>query len=111
MKEKAILAFVLLCLSMFGFRSILPEIPLSVLVGLFIIAGVVGCYYHLRYSKNKRRFGTLAMSNGWLSLAEIKQILYCQKDNGYKFGEIAVRRNYLTSEQVASILEIQHSMA
>ncbi len=51
------------------------------------------------------------MSNGWLSFTEIKQILYCQKDNGSKFGEIAVHRKYLTPEQVVSILEIQHSMA
>ncbi len=51
------------------------------------------------------------MSNGWLTLAEIKQILYCQNDCGSKFGEIAVRRNYLTPQQVASILEIQPSIA
>jgi hypothetical protein len=111
MKENVILAFVLACLSMFGFRSILPEIPSSALVGLFTIVGLIGCYYHLRYSKNKRKIGTLAMSNGWLSFTEIKQILYCQKDNGSKFGEIAVHRKYLTPEQVVSILEIQHSMA
>jgi hypothetical protein len=111
MKEKVILAFVLACLSMFGFRGILPEIPPSALVGLFTIAGLIGCYYHLRYSKYKRKIGTLAMSNGWLSSTEIKQILYCQKDNGSKFGEIAVHSNYLTPKQVASILEIQLSIA
>ncbi len=111
MKEKSILAFVLVCLSMFGFRSLLPAISLSTLVGLFTVAGLIGCTYHLWHSKRKRRIGMLAMSNGWLSLAEIKQILYCQKDNGYKFGEVAVNRNYLTTEQVSSILDIQHSMA
>jgi D-alanyl-lipoteichoic acid acyltransferase DltB (MBOAT superfamily) len=57
MKEKVILVFILVCLSIFGFRSILPEIPSSALVGLFTIAGLIGCYYHLRSSKNKRRIG------------------------------------------------------
>ena len=57
MKEKVILAFVLLCLSMFGFRSFLPAISLSALVCLFTIAGLIGCCYHLWHSKNKRRIG------------------------------------------------------
>jgi hypothetical protein len=55
MKEKVILALVLVCLSMFGFRSFLPAISLSTLVELFIIAGLIGCCYHLWYSKNIRR--------------------------------------------------------
>ena len=111
MKEKIILAFSLVCLCMFGLRSVLPELSSSALVGLFTLSGLIGYFYHVKQSRNIQKFGKLAMSNGWLSLAEIKQILYCQKDNGYKFGEIAVRRNYLTSRQVASILEIQQSMA
>ena len=53
MKEKVILAFVLVCLSMFGFRGILPDISLSALVGLFTIAGLIGCCFHLWHSKNK----------------------------------------------------------
>lgn len=58
MTEKVILAFVLVCLSMFGFRGFLPAIPSSALVGLFtIIAGLIGCYYYLRYSRNKDKIG------------------------------------------------------
>ena len=111
MKENITLAFVLVCLGLFGLRGILSETSWLAAVGLFITAGLFACYSHLRYAKNKRKIGSLAMSNGWLSIAEIKQILYCQKDNGHKFGEIAVRRNYLTPDQVTSILETQHSMA
>ncbi len=55
MKEKVILAIIIVCLSIFGFRSILPEIPLSALIALFTIAGIIGCYYHLWNSRNKRR--------------------------------------------------------
>jgi len=111
MKEKTILAITLACLSLFGFRGMLPKLSTSAIVGFFTISGLIGCCYHFLQSRNKRRIGALAMSNGWLSPSEIKQIRYCQKDNGYKFGKIAVRRNYLTSEQVALILEIQLSMA
>jgi D-alanyl-lipoteichoic acid acyltransferase DltB (MBOAT superfamily) len=57
MKEKAILAFVFVCLSMFGFRGILPDISLSALVGLFTITGLIGCCYHLWHSKNKLKIG------------------------------------------------------
>ena len=57
MKEKVILAFVLVCLSMFGFRSFLPAISLSTLVGFFTITGLIGCCYHLWQSKNIRRIG------------------------------------------------------
>jgi len=62
MKEKVIRAFVLACLSMFGFRSFLSAISLSTLVGLFAVAGLIGCIYHLWHSKSKHRIGMLAMS-------------------------------------------------
>lgn len=111
MREKIMLAIILVCLCLFGLRSMLPELAPLAIVGLFAISGIIGGGYHFWESRNKRRIGMLAASNGWLSLSEINQILYCQKDDGYKFGEIAVRRNYLTSGQVASILEIQESTA
>ncbi len=111
MREKIIFAVILVCLGLFGLRGMLPELALPAMIGLFIISGLIGGCYHFWQSRNKRRIGMLAASNGWLSLSDIKQILYCQKGDGYKFGEIAVRRNYLTSDQVASILEIQNSTA
>ena len=110
MGEKVIFVFVLTCLAIFGFRGILPEMPSLALFGLLIITGLIGVYYHFKYLRNKRRIGSIAVSKGWLSSTEINQILYCQKDDANKFGEIAVCRNYLTPEQVASILEIQSSM-
>lgn len=57
MKEKVILAFVLVFLSMFGFRSFLPAISLSTLIGLFTIAGLIGCCFHLLDSKSKSWIG------------------------------------------------------
>ena len=57
MKEKVILAIVLVCLSIFGFRGILPYISLSIFVSLFTIAGLIGCCFHLWHSKNKLKTG------------------------------------------------------
>ena len=55
MENKIILAIIIVCLGLFGFRSFLPQIPLSALVALFIIAGIIACcYYYLRRSRNKR---------------------------------------------------------
>jgi hypothetical protein len=110
MVDKVILAIVLVCLGMFGFRGILPEVPISAIIVLFIIAGLIGSYYHFNYSKNKRKSGSIAVSKGWLSPDEVKEIVYCQKYEGDKFGEVAIKRNFLTTQQVDSLLEIQTTM-
>ena len=110
MKEKIILAIVLVCLGIFGFRGIFPHVPTVAVIVLFIIAGLIGAYYHFNYLKNKRRTGEIAVSKGWLSQDEVREIAYCQKYEGYKFGEIAIKRNFLTTQQVDSILEIQTTM-
>jgi len=53
------------------------------------------------------KIGELAIKNNWLSFEEIKQILFCQEGNGLRFGEIAVKRNYLSPDQVNSLLALQ----
>jgi len=56
----------------------------------------------------RARIGELALQNNWLHPKEIKQILFCQGvDQGSKFGEIAVKRNYLSTGQLISLLEMQ----
>ena len=54
MKDKIILTIIIVCLSIFGFRAILPEIPLPALVAIFAIAGIIGCSYYLWHSRSKR---------------------------------------------------------
>jgi len=55
MKDKIILAIIVVFLSLFGLRSFLPQIPSSALVALFIIAGIIICFYYLKQSRDKRR--------------------------------------------------------
>ena len=54
------------------------------------------------------KIGELARMNKWLSLEDIAQILFCQGgESGSKFGQIAVKRNYLTHEQLNELLSMQ----
>lgn len=54
------------------------------------------------------KIGELARMNKWLTLEEIAQIRFCQDgERGSSFGEIAVKRNYLTRQQVEALLEMQ----
>jgi len=51
------------------------------------------------------KIGELARMQKWLSVDEVAQILYCQDAEGEnKFGQIAIKRNYLSREQVDELL-------
>jgi hypothetical protein len=55
------------------------------------------------------RIGELARMQKWLTVDDVAQILYCQgADSESKFGQIAVKRNYLTREQVDTLLSMLH---
>ena len=51
--------------------------------------------------------GQLALINNWITPKELKQILFCQECDDKKFGEVAVKRNFLTLTQVKSLLRMQ----
>ncbi|MBA3015574.1 MAG: hypothetical protein KKD63_15590 [Proteobacteria bacterium] len=54
------------------------------------------------------RIGELARLQKWLSLEDIAQILFCQGGEcGSRFGQIAIKRNYLTPQQVDLLLSMQ----
>lgn len=58
------------------------------------------------------RIGELARLQKWLSLEDIAQILFCQGgESASKFGQIAVKRNYLTPQQVEALLAMQKTTA
>ena len=56
------------------------------------------------------KIGQLALDNKWLSPDEVRQVMYCQKADGKKFGQVAVKRNFLTLTQVKSLLSTQSNM-
>ena len=58
------------------------------------------------------KIGELARMNKWLTLEEIAQIRFCQEgERGSTFGQIAVKRNYLTKEQLDTLLAMQGERA
>jgi hypothetical protein len=57
-----------------------------------------------------QKIGQLAMSKKWLSPDEVRQIMFCQKAAEAKFGQVAVKRNFLTHTQVESLLSLQEGL-
>jgi len=57
-----------------------------------------------------QKIGQLAMRKKWLSPDEVRQIIFCQKTDEAKFGQVAVKRNFLTLTQVKSLLSIQEGI-
>ena len=49
----------------------------------------------------------LALLNNWINPEELKQILFCQESDKKNFGEVAVKRNFLTMSQVKALLQMQ----
>lgn len=61
-------------------------------------------------ARRKMNIGQIAVLNKWLSPNEVKQILYCQEYDGKSFGNVAVKRNFLTMSQVKALLSMQDDM-
>jgi hypothetical protein len=55
-----------------------------------------------------RTIGELARMQHWLTSDEIAQIRFCQDgEPGSTFGEVAIKRNYLTPKQVETLVAMQ----
>jgi hypothetical protein len=51
--------------------------------------------------------GEMAKMQQWLTVDDVAQILYCQEaEDNTKFGQIAIKRNYLSREQVDELLNM-----
>lgn len=54
------------------------------------------------------KIGELARMKQWLTLEDIAQIRFCQDgESGTSFGQIALKRNYLTKDQLDTLLSMQ----
>ncbi len=62
-----------------------------------------------RVNSSKIKLGTLALSEGYMTAAEIDEVLYRQTLEDKKFGEIAIDFGYLTEEQIKYLLDQQVS--
>lgn len=51
--------------------------------------------------------GEVAKMQKWLTVDDVAQILFCQEaEDNAKFGQIAIKRNYLSREQVDELLSM-----
>ena len=102
-------AFIILLLLPFGLRGVMPIPAVNF---LFILMPIVLLSLSLTYFNrgNKSfRIGKLAVTNQMLSLDDVSMILFCQKFSREKFGEIAVRRNFISTRDLESLLVLQAS--
>jgi len=107
MIDKVILTIALISLSLFGFRGFLPHLPAMAITGLYLLAISTVFIYHITSPQKSRRIGEIAREKSFLTQKEIKQILYCQKYCGGKFGEVAVKLKLLTTDQLQVLLRLQ----
>ncbi len=60
-------------------------------------------------SKSRIKLGTLAISSGLMTAAEVDECCMLQSTQDKRFGEIAIDRGYLTQAQVNELLSSQQS--
>ena len=61
----------------------------------------------MRLPKTSIRISTMALYTGYMSAQEIEYVLKLQKEEGKRFGEIAIRDRYLSQAQVIEILNMK----
>lgn len=59
---------------------------------------------YFREIRKPQRIGQLATKKGLLTSDEVEKIIACQSECSDRFGEIAVRENYLTEKQLTRLI-------
>ncbi len=92
-------------LTLFLMRAMSADVSYAAfdVVTLTIISGLFFVLY-VRLSQQPLRIGELAAKRGLLTHEESQRILECQVNCADKFGEIAVRENYITETQLERLL-------
>lgn len=98
---------IVLLLLPFGLRGVLttPMVDNLMIIGVLAALPVLLIYIHERSKPDK--IGKLAIKNQVLTKDEVTQIMFCQKHSDEKFGEIAVRRNFLGISDLKALLVMQ----
>lgn len=95
-------------IALFGLRGVLGDLtPVEMVI--LVTALLVGASVFARVFTKPGRcpIGELGCRRGLLSPGRVEHILSLQKAGGGLFGEIALRQNYLTSKELAELLQLQ----
>ena len=98
---------VVLLLLPFGLRGILTTPVIDNLLILGALAILPALLVRLHERTKPAKIGKLAVNNQMLTSDEVSQILFCQKHSDEKFGEIAVRRDFLKLADLDALLVMQ----
>lgn len=102
---------VLVGMSIFGLRGILPALTTSQFLMLLLVLAGVAVAFCLAFTPGSCPLGELARRKGWLTTDHVSHIISCQKHCGGRFGEIALREKLLSERQLRELLHTQRSRA
>lgn len=92
----------------FGLRGVLGTMaPLELAGFLLLLVGGAAVFDHYLLAQKKCLIGELACRQGLLSERHVAHILTLQRESRERFGEIALRERYLSSQQLGELLELQ----
>ena len=98
---------IVLLLLPFGLRGVLPTPMVDILMILGVLLALPMLLVYIHERSKPAKIGKLAVNNQLLTKDEVSQILFCQKHSDKKFGEIAVRRNFLKISDIDALLIMQ----
>jgi hypothetical protein len=98
---------IVLLLLPFGLRGILPIPMVDILMIVGVLAALPILLVYIYERSEPAKIGKLAVDNQMLTKDEVSQVLFCQKHSDEKFGEIAVRRNFLKISDMDALLIMQ----
>lgn len=105
MTDKIISIIITSGLALFLMRAMESDVTFTVF-DLATVTVVFALFFVLYFRELRKalRIGELAAKKGLLTTEEVEIIIACQSDCSDKFGEIAVRENYLTETQLTRLI-------
>lgn len=100
---------VVLLLLPFGLRGVMTTPAIDNLLILGVLAILPALLIRLHERTKPTKIGKLAVKNQMLTKGEVSQILFCQKHSEEKFGEIAIRRDFLKVADLDALLMMQNA--
>lgn len=106
MIDKLNWVIILIGLSLFGFRGILPSWGVDLFILAVIVTVGANILFYAFLEEKTLRIGELAIKKRLMTHNEVAEVLACQKTCSNKFGEIAIQRDLLSRRQVKRLLAV-----
>lgn len=98
---------IVLLLLPFGLRGVMTTPMPDNLIIIGVLAALPMLLSYIYELGKPAKIGKLAVKNHMLSKDEVSEILFCQKHSNEKFGEIAIKRNFIRDADLDALLVMQ----